>query len=184
MAGFGMVGLISVIPITMVILLTFLLSVILGDNFVITETPSTTANVAGIFDITVTSLLLAVRAIASIFIFLYLFLRCFLKEKETPLPRLILGVVSAIDGLLLFNFSLSVGLAEPAFNIMGQQVEDVTQGAFKKWLFGQVIVIGVGVGAAGGATVFSGRGMGLRERLGPLELAIVSEKRELLVYLM
>jgi hypothetical protein len=38
-------------------------------------------------------------------------------------------------------------LAEPAFNILGRQVEDVTQGAFKKWLFSQAVAIGVGVGA-------------------------------------
>ena len=138
------------------------------------------------------SLYLAVRAIAPIFIFLYLFLRFFLKEEGIPGPQLILGVVFAIVGLLLFNFGLSVGLAElgnqvghrlplsfhppseslypaeigkvivvafgallgygatlaePAFNILGQQVEDVTQGAFKKWLFGQAVAIGVGVGA-------------------------------------
>ncbi|MBN2284328.1 MAG: DUF1538 family protein, partial [Deltaproteobacteria bacterium] len=192
MAGFGMVGLISVLPITMVVLLTFLLSVILGDDFVITDIPSTTAGVASILEVAGNSLFLALRAIAPIFIFLYLFLRYLLKEEGPPLSQLILGVVFAAVGLLLFNFGLSVGLAElgnqvghrlpfsfhppaeslyptgmgkvivvafgtilgygatlaePAFNIMGQQVEDVTQGAFKKWLFGQAVAIGVGVGA-------------------------------------
>lgn len=198
MSGFGMIGLISVLPITMVILLFFLLSMILGDNFVITDIPSTTANVASILDIASNSLFLAVRAIAPIFIFLYLFLRYFLKEEGVPTSQIILGVVFAAGGLLLFNFGLSVGLAElgnqvghrlpfsfhppaeslypteigkvivvafgavlgygatlaePAFNIMGQQVEDVTQGAFKKWLFGQTVAIGVGVGA--GLGIFS-----------------------------
>ena len=198
MSGFGMIGLISVLPITMVILLFFLLSMILGDNFVITDIPATTANVASILDIASNSLFLAVRAIAPIFIFLYLFLRYFLKEEGVPTSQLILGVVFAAGGLLLFNFGLSVGLAElgnqvghrlpfsfhppaeslypteigkvivvafgavlgygatlaePAFNIMGQQVEDVTQGAFKKWLFGQTVAIGVGVGA--GLGIFS-----------------------------
>jgi hypothetical protein len=192
MAGFGMVGLISVLPITMIILLTYLLSLILGDNFAITDVRATAANVTSIFDIAIDSLYLAVRAVAPIFIFLILFLRFFLKEEGAPTPQLILGIVFAVAGLLLFNFGLSVGLAElgnqvghrlplsfhppaeslyptelgkiivvvfgallgygatlaePAFNIMGQQVEDATQGAFKKWIFGQAVAIGVGVGA-------------------------------------
>ncbi len=192
MAGFGMVGLISVLPITMIILLTYLLSLILGDNFAITDVRATAANVTSIFDIAIDSLSLAVRAVAPIFIFLILFLRFFLKEEGAPTPQLILGIVFAVAGLLLFNFGLSVGLAElgnqvghrlplsfhppaeslyptelgkiivvvfgallgygatlaePAFNIMGQQVEDATQGAFKKWIFGQAVAIGVGVGA-------------------------------------
>ncbi|MFA6999849.1 MAG: DUF1538 domain-containing protein [Candidatus Paceibacterota bacterium] len=192
MAGFGMVGLISVLPITMIILLTYLLSIILGENFTITDIRSTVASVPGILDIAVDSFLLAVRAIAPIFIFLFLFLRFFLKEEGAPTPQLILGAAFTVFGLFLFNFGLAVGLAElgnqvghrlpisfhppaeslyptelgkiivvafgamlgygatlaePAFNIMGQQVEDVTQGAFKKWLFGQAVAIGVGVGA-------------------------------------
>jgi len=192
MAGFGMVGLISVIPVTMVILLTYLLSIFLGDDFTINNIVSTTASTPGILAVAWDSLYLAVRAIAPIFIFLYLFLRFYLKEEGVPAPQLILGVVFSIAGLLLFNFGLSVGLAElgnqvghrlplsfhppaeslypteigkmivvafgallgygatlaePAFNILGQQVEDVTQGAFKKWLFGQAVAIGVGVGA-------------------------------------
>jgi hypothetical protein len=51
--------------------------------------------------------------------------------------------------VVVFGVILGYGatLAEPAFNILGQQVEDVTQGAFKKWLFCQAVAIGVGVGA-------------------------------------
>jgi hypothetical protein len=192
MPGFGMVGLISVLPVAMVILLTYLLSVILGDNFVITDVSSSVSGANTILNVAADSLYLAIRAIAPIFIFLYLFLRFFLKEEGIPAPQFVLGVVFAMFGLLLFNFGLSVGLAElgnqvghrlplsfvppseslypteigkiivvafgavlgygatlaePAFNILGQQVEDVTQGAFKKWLFGQAVAIGVGVGA-------------------------------------
>ena len=192
MAGFGMVGLISIIPVAMVILLTYVLSITLGEHFAVTSIPAAASGAAGVLAVAEDSLYLAVRAIAPIFIFLYLFLRFFLKEEGIPGPQLILGVVFAIVGLLLFNFGLSVGLAElgnqvghrlplsfhppseslypaeigkvivvafgallgygatlaePAFNILGQQVEDVTQGAFKKWLFGQAVAIGVGVGA-------------------------------------
>ncbi|MDA8126642.1 MAG: DUF1538 domain-containing protein [Deltaproteobacteria bacterium] len=192
MAGFGMVGLISVIPVTMVIVLTYLLSLFLGADFTITRSLAATAGTPGIFAVAGDSLYLAVRAIAPIFVFLYLFLRFYLKEEGVPAPQLLLGLVFSIAGLLLFNFGLSVGLAElgnqvghrlplsfhppadslyptefgklivvafgallgygatlaePAFNILGQQVEDVTQGAFKKWLFGQAVAIGVGVGA-------------------------------------
>lgn len=52
--------------------------------------------------------------------------------------------------VVLFGGILGYGatLAEPAFNTLGQQVEEITQGAFKKWLFGQAVAIGVGVGAA------------------------------------
>ncbi len=195
MAGFGMVGLISVIPVTMVILLTYLLSVILGDNFVITDVPSAVSGVTSILNVAADSFYLAVRAIAPIFIFLYIFLRFFLREEGISTAQFALGIFFAMSGLLLFNFGLSVGLAElgnqvghrlplsfvppseslypteigkvivvafgallgygatlaePAFNILGQQVEDVTQGAFKKWLFSQAVAIGVGVGAGSG----------------------------------
>ncbi|RJO73973.1 MAG: DUF1538 domain-containing protein [Myxococcales bacterium] len=54
--------------------------------------------------------------------------------------------------VIVFGVVLGYGatLAEPAFNILGQQVEDVTQGAFKKWLFSQAVAIGVGIGAGMG----------------------------------
>ncbi len=192
MAGFGMVGLISVLPVTMVILLTYALSLVLGDNFTVSSIQSAAVSAPGVLDIAGESLYLAVRAIAPIFLFLYLFLRFFLQEEGVPAPQLVLGAIFTVAGLLLFNFGLAVGLAElgnqvghrlpfsfhppaaslypteigkvivvafgallgygatlaePAFNILGQQVEDVTQGAFKKWLFGQAVAIGVGVGA-------------------------------------
>ena len=52
--------------------------------------------------------------------------------------------------VILFALVLGYGatLAEPAFNVLGQQVEDVTQGSFKKSLFSQAVALGVGVGAA------------------------------------
>jgi uncharacterized protein DUF1538 len=135
---------------------------------------------------------LALRAIVPIFVFLYCFLRFWLKEREIDTPAILLGMAFAVFGLFLFNFGLSVGLgelgnqvghrlpftfhppggslydtdvgkvivvvfgvvlgygatlAEPAFNVLGQQVEEVTQGAFKKWLFSQAVASGVGIGA-------------------------------------
>jgi hypothetical protein len=192
MAGFGMVGLISVVPIVAVILLTYLLLLVFGINHVDIAPVNHTRAGAGLYKTVFDSLVLAVRAVAPIFLFLYLFLRFKLKEEGIPVPQMIVGVVFAITGLFLFNFGLAVGLselgnqvgnrlplsfhpaaaalypgaagkiivvafgavlgygatlAEPAFKILGQQVEDVTQGAFKKWLFSQAVAIGVGVGA-------------------------------------
>jgi hypothetical protein len=52
--------------------------------------------------------------------------------------------------VIIFALILGYGatLAEPAFNVLGQQVEDVTQGSFKKSLFSQAVALGVGIGAA------------------------------------
>jgi uncharacterized protein DUF1538 len=192
MAGFGMVGLISIVPITMVVLLSFALAA----SAVAAPAPAAGDHGAsastGVGAVAAESLYLALRAVVPIFLFLYAFLRFWLKEREIDLPAILLGVGFAVFGLFLFNFGLSVGLgelgnqvghrlpftfhppggalydvgigkaivvafgvvlgygatlAEPAFNVLGQQVEDVTQGAFKKWLFSQAVAIGVGVGA-------------------------------------
>lgn len=190
MAGFGLVGLISVMPIISVIALTYLLS-LMGVK------PETAAAHAAAGDPSIPLILLdsaamAVRAIAPVFIFLWLFLRYKLREPSIPLAQYLLGMGFALAGLFLFNAGLSLGLAdlgnqvgnqlpaafhppqdslypseigkaivvvfgvilgygatlaEPAFKILGQQVEEVTQGAFKKWLFSQAVAIGVGVGA-------------------------------------
>lgn len=53
---------------------------------------------------------------------------------------------------MLFAFFLGYGatLAEPALNAMGETVEDVTVGVFKKRLLMQVVAIGVGLGIAAG----------------------------------
>lgn len=65
---------------------------------------------------------------------------------ETALYPTELGkiIVVLFGGLLGYGATL----AEPAFNTLGQEVEEITQGAFKKWLFSQAVAIGVGVGAA------------------------------------
>ena len=188
MAGFGTVGLISVVPIAMVVVLCFVLPA---------SPPAAKAEVTtmSIGEIAVDSLVLGTRAIIPIFVFLFLFLRFYLKEKEIDVPAILVGVVFTNLGLFLFNFGMTVGLtelgnqvgnqlpytfhstaahpalystdvgkiivlifglilgygatlAEPAFNVLGKQVEEVTQGAFKRTLFSQAVAIGVGVGAA------------------------------------
>ena len=193
MAGFGMVGLISVMPIICVILLTYVLYLmgVTGDTAASAHGLESggTKSVADIFQ---NSMLMSLRAIAPVFIFLWLFMRYRLKETSFPLSQYILGMVFCVGGLLLFNSGIALGiaelgnqvgnrlpsafhppdsslfpseigkivvvafgvilgygatLAEPAFNILGRQVEDVTQGAFKKWLFGQAVATGVGIGA-------------------------------------
>lgn len=190
MAGFGTVGLISVMPIAMVIILSFILS---GGGAI--HAPAGAghgpAAAVSISAVAMESFILSVRAIVPIFVFLYLVLRFWLKE-QIDVPALVVGVIFANIGLFLFNFGLAVGLgelgnqvgnrlpytfhpegasiyptdigkvivvifgvilgygatlAEPAFNVLGAQVEEVTQGAFKKWLFSQAVAIGVGVGA-------------------------------------
>jgi len=138
------------------------------------------------------SLIMSIRAIAPVFIFLWIFMKYTLKKSGIPVAQYVIGIAFSVGGLFLFNAGLTLGLAElgsqvgnrlpiafhppgmslypseigkiivvvfgvilgygatlaePAFNILGQQVEDVTQGAFKKWLFSQAVAIGVGVGA-------------------------------------
>lgn len=194
MAGFGMVGVISIVPIAAVTVLAFATSG-MGAAASQPGTIAHTAAAASVTDLLVESFGLGLRAIAPIFVFLYGFVRFFLREEPIPFAQFVLGLVFAVFGLLLFNFGLSVGLgelgnqvgnrlpftfhppdesiypshigkvvvvvfgavlgygatlAEPAFNVLGQQVEDVTQGAFKKWLFSQAVAIGVGLGAGFG----------------------------------
>lgn len=190
MAGFGMVGLISILPIAGVVLLTFALASGGGVAAppVVVEHGAAEVSLAAV---AWESFALGLRAIVPIFLFLYLFLRYWLKQP-VDVPATLVGVAFAIWGLFLFNFGLAVGLgelgnqvghrlpftfhppaeaiypvglgkvivvifgvvlgygatlAEPAFNVLGAQVEEVTQGAFKKWLFSQAVAIGVGVGA-------------------------------------
>jgi hypothetical protein len=195
MAGFGSVGLVSIVPIAAVVLLTLLLGYF-APGATTSPAASATAHVpAKLWDMMFGSFVLGLRAIAPIFLFLWCFMRLWLKEEGIAGSQFVLGAVLAISGLFFFNFGLSIGLgelgtqvgdrlpvsfhpassalypteigkafvvifgiilgygatlAEPAFNVLGQQVEDVTQGAFKKWLFCQAVALGVGVGAGFG----------------------------------
>ena len=75
----------------------------------------------------------------------------FLKDMKVPIDAAAPLYQSGIGKVIVLAFAVILGygatLAEPAFNVLGQQVEDVTQGAFKKNLFSQAVAIGVGVGA-------------------------------------
>ncbi len=191
MAGFGIAGLISVMPIIMVIILTFILSLIGTEP---SEPPVASVAIAepSRLRTVLDALIMAIRAIAPLYIFLWLFMRYYLQEFGIPISQYLVGIAFAIGGLFLFNTGISMGLAEignqvghrlpsafhptesslypseigkiivvvfgvilgygatlaePAFNILGRQVEDVTQGAFKKRLFSQAVAMGVGVGA-------------------------------------
>ncbi len=191
MAGFGIAGLISVMPIIMVLALTLILS-LLGTGPVEGPAASIVAAESSQGRAVLDALFMAVRAIAPVYLFLWLFMRYYLKEFGIPISQYLVGMAFAIGGLFLFNTGISLGLAEignqvghqlpsafhppesslypseigkiivvvfgvilgygatlaePAFNILGKQVEDVTQGAFKRRLFSQAVAIGVGVGA-------------------------------------
>ena len=198
MAGFGMVGLVSVMPIISVILLTYVLHILGVTSGVATPDHAKTAVEISIVRTILDSLMMSIRAIGPVFLFLWLFMKIKLREPGIHPSQYLLGAGFAVFGLFLFNSGLSLGLvelgnqvgnrlpsafhppgdslypseigkvivvifgiilgygatlAEPAFNILGQQVEDVTEGAFKKWIFSQAVAIGVGIGA--GLGIFS-----------------------------
>lgn len=198
MAGFGMVGLISIMPILSVILLTYIFHLLGVTRKATALSQPASHGDMSLGGIIISSLMMSVRAIGPVFVFLWLFLKLKLREPGIPLPQYLLGAGFALGGLFLFNSGLTLGLAElgnqvghrlpsafhppgdslypsqigkvivvvfgiilgygatlaePAFNILGQQVEDVTEGAFKKWLFSHAVAIGVGVGA--GMGIFS-----------------------------
>lgn len=196
MAGFGSVGLMSLFPIVLVLILILVLGQFVDYRAIAQAAASSrSAAPSGLSTLAWDSLVNAVRAIVPVFVFLALSLRLWLREREEGIPvsHVLLAAGFAVFGLFLFNFGLAFGLselgnqvgnrlpisfhpeasslyggtagkiivvafggllgygatlAEPAFNTLGQQVEDVTQGAFKKWLFGQAVALGVGFGAA------------------------------------
>lgn len=193
LAGFGMVGLISVMPIISVMILTYILNLSgVASDAIQAGHSGGDGHAMSISKMLLDSMLMSIRAIAPVFIFLWVFMKYKLKETGIPVAQYMVGLLFSVGGLFFFNAGLSMGLAElgnqvgnrlpmafhppetslypseigkiivvffgvilgygatlaePAFKILGQQVEDVTQGAFKKWLFSQAVAIGVGVGA-------------------------------------
>jgi len=71
---------------------------------------------------------------------------------ETAVPPLFENPIAGKIVAILFAFFLGYGatLAEPALNALGETVENVTVGVFKKKLLMQVVAIGVGMGIAMG----------------------------------
>lgn len=76
---------------------------------------------------------------------------------------------------MLFAFFLGYGatLAEPALNALGQTVENVTVGVFKKKLLMQVVAIGVGLGIAAGVAQMAFAGLNLTMLLIPPYLLLL-----------
>ncbi len=74
------------------------------------------------------------------------------RYVNTPRRGPLFGAIGGIAVAILFAFVLGYGatLAEPALNALGQTVEDLTVGTFKKSLLMQAVAIGVGVGIAVG----------------------------------
>jgi len=76
---------------------------------------------------------------------------------------------------MLFAFFLGYGatLAEPALNAMGETVEDVTVGVFKKKLLMQVVAIGVGLGIAAGVAQMAFESLNLTMMIVPPYLLLL-----------
>lgn len=76
---------------------------------------------------------------------------------------------------MLFAFFLGYGatLAEPALNAMGETVEEVTVGVFKKKLLMQVVAIGVGLGIAAGVAQMAFESLDLTTLLVPPYLLLL-----------
>jgi hypothetical protein len=76
---------------------------------------------------------------------------------------------------MLFAFFLGYGatLAEPALNAMGETVENVTVGVFKKKLLMQVVAVGVGLGIAAGVAQMAFESLDLAMLLVPPYLLLL-----------
>lgn len=76
---------------------------------------------------------------------------------------------------ILFAFFLGYGatLAEPALNALGQTVDDVTVGVFKKKLLMQVVAVGVGMGIAAGVAQMAFESLNLTSMLIPPYLLLL-----------
>jgi hypothetical protein len=76
---------------------------------------------------------------------------------------------------MLFAFFLGYGatLAEPALNAMGETVEEVTVGVFKKQLLMQVVAVGVGLGIALGVAQMAFESLDLATLLVPPYLLLL-----------
>lgn len=189
MSGFGIVTLASLFPILFVMLSCIYLYHTGSINMEVTKLESEVAT-AGTGTIITNALYYAARAIIPLMLFLYLFQRFILKEKNPGGNEILLGVSFCLIGMAIFNLGLGFGLiplgekvgaaapnsfvppemlygavwgkvvvllfafflgygatiAEPALNALGMSVEEITQGAFKKFLLIHSVAFGVGCG--------------------------------------
>jgi hypothetical protein len=197
MGGFGIVTLASLWPVATALIACF--AVFYGGWATIDEAALLLSetdvaggeSLAGLF---ASSMMASLQAIVPLVVLLLIVQRFILKEEIRDVDEIVLGIVLAAVGLLLFNVGLGRGLiplgeqvganlpsafappeelygatggriiavvfafiagygatlAEPALNALSQTVEDVTSGAFKKWLLAQAVAVGVGLGLAVG----------------------------------
>jgi hypothetical protein len=193
MGGFGIVTLASLWPVGTAILAclaVYHLGWATFDPGAVTAAGSVEAqSLAGLF---AESMRASLQAVIPLVALLFLVQRFVLKEPLRHVDQIVMGIVFAVLGLLLFNVGLGRGLiplgeqvgrnvpaafappeelygatggrviaivfafivgygatlAEPALNALSQTVEDVTAGAFKKWLLAQAVAVGVGLGLA------------------------------------
>lgn len=199
MSGFGIVTLASLWPVIMVLLASLFVFATGGmpaDDGNLAFTADAAAETGGqsLGNLITTSMRASVQAIVPLVALLYVAQRFVLKERVRNLDQILLGVVFALIGLLLFNIGLGRGLiplgeqvgsnvpsafappeplygetggqiiaiifafvlgygatlAEPALNALGDSVEEITAGAFKKRLLMQAVAVGVATGLATG----------------------------------
>jgi hypothetical protein len=67
-------------------------------------------------------------------------------------PEQLYGATGGRIIAIVFAFIVGYGatLAEPALNALSDTVEEITSGAFKKWLLAQAVAVGVGLGLSAG----------------------------------
>lgn len=94
---------------------------------------------------------------------------------STTVPAVFDNPVTGKIVTMLFAFFLGYGatLAEPALNAMGETVEEVTVGVFKKRLLMQVVAVGVGMGIAMGVAQMAFESLDLAMLLVPPYLLLL-----------
>jgi hypothetical protein len=197
MSGFGIITLCSIWPIALVLAAALLFSwtgmFMTPEQFAALPRPAAAADAAGganVLALFGESALGAMTSMLPLIALLLLIQRFILKEPVRNLDQVIMGVVFALLGLLLFKVGLVTGLdplgsqvgsratsaftpdggiygtlwgklivlafafavgygaslAEPALMSLGITVEEVTAGAFKKFLVMHSVAFGVGLG--------------------------------------
>ena len=200
LSGFGIVTLASLFPIIGVLSLgiyiqeTVFVETILANIHNVTE-----VNPAWYQQTPYVEIINGIRSVVPLILFLGIVLLFVLKEKLPNAKIVMLGLLFAVIGMIIFNIGLTYGLselgsqtgsklpmafvevegvtnsplywfglgigivllfsfalgfgatlAEPALNVLGETVERLTNGAFKKKTLMMAVALGVGVGIAVG----------------------------------
>ena len=139
LSGFGIVTLASLFPIITVLGLGFYIhySVPAAElNAIATAAAANGGNTVETFwdsDI-VKAVLVSGQAILPLILALFLFQKLFLREPVVGTDEVILGIVFALFGMMLFNFGLSMGLTP-----LGNQVGSTVPGAFSQITSGDTL---------------------------------------------